>query len=229
VVPNLAIDRSRVLAHRGLLDGRDPASENLLVTLRVAADAGFGLEFDVREDGHGRLVLSHDPADWSSDRDAVSFLTDPPGTALHALNVKDPAAVPQILDVIERAGTGARFFLFDLELACGTAEEAEALAELAKARGMKVARRLSDREPVLDSILADAACEHVWLDELDGPWVDRDCVEQLRAAGKVVWYVSPELHRPQPVSDLLPRWAEALDWGVAGICTDYPTALSASN
>jgi glycerophosphoryl diester phosphodiesterase len=229
VVPYPNIERSRVLAHRGLLDGRDPERENLLPTLRGAAETGYGLEFDVRADAEGRLVLSHDPADWSSDRDANDLLANPPGDALHALNVKDPAAVPQILDAIEAAGTGERFFLFDLELACATPAAADELAELAKARGARVARRLSDREPVLEDIVADDSCEHVWLDEFDGPWVDRDCVQRLADAGKVVWYVSPELHRPQPVSSLLARWAETLDWGVAGICTDHPTALGAAN
>jgi glycerophosphoryl diester phosphodiesterase len=224
----MSVIHAAVLAHRGMLDGRDPARENTLATLRVAADAGYGLEFDVRCDPAGRLVLAHDPAGWSADRDAVALLSDPPGRALHALNVKDPAAVAPALDVLEAAGTLERFFFFDFELACAGGEEADALAATAAARGALVARRLSDREPVLDAILADTACTHVWLDEFDGPWAGRECVERLAAAGKVVWYVSPELHRPQPLAALRRRWTEMRAWGVAGICTDHPLALSAA-
>jgi glycerophosphoryl diester phosphodiesterase len=216
----------RVLAHRGLLDGPDRARENRLDTLRAAGSAGFGLEFDVRLDGHGRLVLSHDPADWSADHDAEALLADPPGTALHALNVKDPVAVVPALDVLERAGTAHRFFLFDFELACKDADEAAALAAAARARGAAVARRLSDREPVLDELVAGAV-DHVWLDELDDPWVNAGVVARLISAGKTVWYVSPELHRLQSPADLRRRWSAVCDWGVSGICTDHPMALSA--
>jgi glycerophosphoryl diester phosphodiesterase len=224
----ISVTQATVLAHRGMLDGRDPARENTLATLRTAAEAGYGLEFDVRCDSAGRLVLTHDPADWSADRDAVALLSDPPGRALHALNVKDPVAVAPTLDVLERAGTMDRFFFFDFELACADGEEAVALAATVAARGALVARRLSDREPVLEDILADAACTHVWLDEFDGRWAGRECVERLAGAGKVVWYVSPELHRPQPLAALRRRWTEMRAWGVAGICTDHPLALSAA-
>jgi glycerophosphoryl diester phosphodiesterase len=210
-----------------MLDGRDPARENLLATLHAAARAGYGLEFDVRRDAAGRLVLAHDPAEWSADRDAEALLVDPPGDALHALNVKDPAAVLPALDALERAGTLHRFFFFDFELACADAAQAAALSAAVAARGGAVARRLSDREPVLDELLGDAAVEHVWLDEFDGPWADEASVSALISAGKTVWYVSPELHRPQPMAALRRRWHDVLAWGVSGICTDHPTALSA--
>lgn len=216
-----------VLAHRGWLNGPDPEHENLVASLRNAAAAGFGVEFDVRRDASGQLVLSHDPVPWSPERDALSFLTDPPGDHLHALNVKDPAAVASTLDVLERAGTTERFMFFDFELACADAGAAAALAATVARRGARVARRLSDREPVLADIVADAACRHVWLDEFDGPWADRACLEQLTDAGKFVWYVSPELHRPVPVTDLIPRWQQLLAWGARGVCTDHPVALAA--
>ncbi|MCW2982630.1 MAG: hypothetical protein JWR63_200, partial [Conexibacter sp.] len=129
----------QVLAHRGLLDGPDHARENVLPALRAAAEAGFGLEFDVRQDADGQLVLSHDPAAWAPERDAVAFLADPPGDAIHAFNVKDPAAVAPALDAIDAAGTLARFFFFDFELACATPGDAAALAAAVTARGGAVA------------------------------------------------------------------------------------------
>jgi len=222
--PHARID---VLAHRGWLNGPDPEHENLVASLRAASAAGFGVEFDVRCDASGQLVLSHDPVPWSPERDARSFLTDPPGDHLHALNVKDSAAVAPTLDVLERAGTTDRFMFFDFELACADAGAAAALAGSAARRGAPVARRLSDREPVLGDIVADAGCRHVWLDEFDGPWADRECLERLTDAGKFVWYVSPELHRPCLAPDLTPRWEQLLAWGALGVCTDYPVAFAA--
>jgi glycerophosphoryl diester phosphodiesterase len=219
---------AQVLAHRGLLDGPDHARENALPALREAAARGFGSEFDVRRDGDGRLVLTHDPAAWAPEHDASAFLADPPGDALHAFNVKDAGATRAALDAIAAAGTIGRFFFFDFELACPDAGEADALRAEVAARGGAVARRLSDREPILDDLVADAATEHVWLDEMDGPWVDRDVVARLRDAGKRVWFVSPELHRPQPLAALQRRWSDVLQWGVTGICTDHPLALRAA-
>lgn len=223
-MPGPSAAHAPVLAHRGLLDGPDAVRENTLGALRAAAaEHGHGLEFDVRADGD-RLVLSHDPARWSPVLDATALLADPPGDALHALNVKEPAAMPAILDVLERAGTLDRFFLFDFELACATRDEAAALSAACAERGATVARRLSDREPVLGEIVSDDAVAHVWLDELDGPWVDRDTVAALTGAGKHVWYVSPDLHGREGLDTLPARWAKARDWGVTGICTDYATA-----
>jgi hypothetical protein len=34
------------------------------------------------------------------------------------------------------------------------------------------------------------------------------------------------LHRPQPLAALRRRWDDVLQWGVTGICTDHPLALS---
>jgi glycerophosphoryl diester phosphodiesterase len=219
---------AQVLAHRGLLDGPDHARENALPTLREAAARGFGSEFDVRCDAGDRLVLTHDPAAWAPEHDALAFLADPPGDALHAFNVKDAAATRAALDAIVAAGTLHRFFFFDFELACPDAGDADALRAEVAAHGGAVARRLSDREPVLDDLVADAATEHVWLDEMDGPWVDASVVGRLRDAGKRVWFVSPELHRPQPLAALRRRWSDVLQWGVSGICTDHPLALRAA-
>jgi glycerophosphoryl diester phosphodiesterase len=218
----------QVLAHRGLLHGPDHARENALPALREAAARGFASEFDVRADADGRLVLTHDPAAWAPEHDALTFLAEAPGDvdALHAFNVKDADATRAALDAIADAGTLDRFFFFDFELACPDAVAADALRAEVAERGGAVARRLSDREPVLDDLVADAATEHVWLDEMDGPWVDRTVVARLRDAGKRVWFVSPELHRPQPLAALRRRWDDVLHWGVTGICTDHPLALS---
>src|SRR4051794_13181313 len=209
-----------VLAHRACLYGPGSVRENSREALAAAVERGFGVEFDVNVDDAGRLTLAHDPAPWEEELDAEPFLRDP-GPGLHALNVKSLAALGPMLDVIEQAGTKASFFLFDFELLGAGAGEMAAV----QARGFRVAHRLSEREPHLDRYLDDASVTDVWLDEFDVRWLHREHMRALTSAGKRCFYVSPELHRRQPVQRVAPRWDEVLAWGVAGICTDFPMVL----
>src|SRR5262245_25299025 len=209
-----------VLAHRACLYGPGSVRENSRTALAAAVDKGFGVEFDVRCDDGGRLTLAHDPEPWEEEIDAESFLRDP-GPGLHALNVKSLDALCPLLRVIERAGTARSFFLFDFELLGAGADE---MAKVQR-RGFRVAHRLSDREPTLERLLDDPTVTDVWLDEFDSPWIRDEHVHALTAAGKRTFYVSPELHRRQPVQHVAPRWDEGLAWGVDGICTDFPIHL----
>ena len=208
-----------VLAHRACLHGPGSTRENSRAALAEAIGRGFGVEFDVNFDD-GRLTLAHDPEPWSEEIDAEAFLRNP-GPGLHALNVKSLDAVTPMLRVIDAAGTAHSFFLFDFELLGAGADE---MAKVQR-RGFRVAHRLSEREQHLERYLADPTVTDVWLDEFDWPWVDADHVHALAAAGKRTFYVSPELHRRQPVQRVAPRWDELVDWGVTGICTDYPIHL----
>ena len=126
-----------------------------------------------------------------------------------------------MLRVIEQAGTKGSFFLFDFELLGAGADEMATIQR----RGFRVAHRISEREPHLARYVDDPTVTDVWLDELDWPWLRDEHVHALTAAGKRAFYVSPELHRRQPVQKVAPRWDEVLAWGVAGICTDYPIHL----
>jgi glycerophosphoryl diester phosphodiesterase len=208
-----------VLAHRACLHGPDASRENSRAALAEAVGRGFGVEFDVNFDD-GRLTLAHDPEPWSEEIDAEAFLRNP-GPGLHALNVKSLDAVPLLLRVLEKGGTKDSFFLFDFELLGAGADEMAAIQR----RGFRVAHRVSEREPHLARYLDDPTVTDVWLDELDWPWLRDEHVHALTAAGKRTFYVSPELHRRQPVQVVAPRWDEVLAWGVNGICTDYPIHL----
>jgi glycerophosphoryl diester phosphodiesterase len=210
----------RVLAHRACLDGPGSVAENTRSALAEAVARGFGVEFDVNRDGD-RLTLAHDPEPWSEERDAEAFVRDP-GPGLHALNLKRLDLLDPLLATIQDAGTQERFFLFDFELLGGGL----GLMREVQRRGFRVAHRVSEREPHLERYAADTCVSDVWLDELDGPWVTAEHVAALARRGKQVFYVSPELHRPQPAEALAPRWEQLAAWGAAGICTDYPLALS---
>lgn len=215
----------QILSHRACLHGGGSVEENTLAALGDAIEHGFEVEFDIRRDSDsGQLVLSHDPAAWSQARDATTFLRDPgpDGAGRHALNVKDPDVVDDVLAELERAGTADRFFLFDFELlGC----DAPALMRAVQRRGFAVAHRLSERERHLERYLDDDAVTMVWLDEFETPWVERRHVAELAARSKQTFYVSPELHRPLPPEAVEQRWRELAEWGVTGICTDYPVRL----
>jgi glycerophosphoryl diester phosphodiesterase len=217
-----------ILAHRALLDGPDADAENRRTSIDSAVADGFGVEFDITADpASGALVLAHEPCAWNADRDARAFLRDP-GQTLHALNVKDLDTLDAVLAEIERAGTQANFFLFDFELVAPDRGPCMELMRRVRQRGFAVAHRLSEREPFLGDLLA--ATEPpvaVWLDEWARPWVRRHHVAALRDIGTATYYVSPELHRPQPAAALRDRWEELIGFGVTGICTDYPRALGA--
>jgi glycerophosphoryl diester phosphodiesterase len=208
-----------VLAHRACLHGPGTVRENSRAAIAAAVERGFGVEFDVNVH-HGRLTLAHDPEPWDEEIDAEAFLRDP-GPGLHALNVKNLDALELLLRVIENAGTAASFFLFDFELLNAGADEMAAVQR----RGFRVAHRLSEREPYLRRYLDDPTVTDVWLDELSRPWLRDVHVHELTAAGKRTFYVSPELHRRQPVQLVAPRWDEVVAWGVTGICTDFPIHL----
>lgn len=50
----------RLIAHRGLHSNKEPAPENSLAAFALAADAGYGIELDVRETADGGIVVCHD-------------------------------------------------------------------------------------------------------------------------------------------------------------------------
>jgi glycerophosphoryl diester phosphodiesterase len=218
-----------ILSHRGCLSGPLPGSENTLTALLKAIDHGFGVEFDIQLtlDGDG-LVLSHDPADRTPQRDVGSFLAFvarmEPG-ANHALNVKNLFTLKAITAMLEREQLKERFFLFDFELLTHDLADCRYLMRSLAADGFQIAYRLSEREPYLEQYAADPTVERIWLDELKRPWITRSQVRRLTDQGKQVTYVSPDLHARLGPDALPAHWEQMISWGVGGICTDYPLPL----
>ena len=216
-----------ILSHRACLTGPCPADENSPAALARAVAHGYGVEFDVnREPGGARLVLTHDPAPWSAERDATRFLRDPGSGPRHALNVKDLDVVDAIADELDAAGTADRFFLFDFELLEPDRAASRRRIRALQERGLEVAHRVSEDEPFLDEYLADPTVTTLWLDEWRTPWVGAEHLLALAEAGKATYYVSPDLHGRRDLDALQRRWAVVAGWGATGICTDYPHALA---
>ena len=215
-----------ILAHRALLFGPDRAAENTLPAITAAHREGLPIEFDITIDEHGeRLVLSHDVAPWTAQREPRDLLALPALASPHALNVKDLCALPEILDLLERHDAVSRVFLFDFELVSAGRRSARYLMRSVQERGFAVAHRVSEREPFAREHAADDSVSTIWLDEFGRDGLQEADVRLLVDAGKRCVYVSPDLHRRETPATLRARWLEVTSWGVHGICTDYPIAL----
>ena len=60
----------------------------------------------------------------------------------------------------------------------------------------------------------------VWADEFDSLWLTGREVERVRAAGRLFYVISPEIHGFEHDA-MLRRWKDFRAWHVDGVCTDY--------
>ena len=212
-----------LLAHRGNLRGPAGAAENSVGLVRQAMELGFGLETDIRRTEAGQFYISHDPL-----AEPVPPLADEhlalwrryPEQAI-ALNVKELGYEQDLVGFLESHGVLGQVFLFDFELLEKTPG---ATARLFRSLhpGVKLAARVSDRygEKVEQALSIECA-EVIWLDEFDSLWLRQEHTVKLKAAGRELYAISPEIHG-FPLEVARRRWAEFADWGIDGICTDFP-------
>lgn len=216
----------KILAHRGNVAGPDPASENSLARVGEALALGYGLETDVRYAPQRGFYLSHDPAPPSADSLLAAHCAlwrRHPG-AIIALNVKELGQERALLEALNALRVVPQLFLFDMELIEPRAGETARLYRRFDA-AVTIAARVSDRGEPIERALGIEVASAVWLDEFDGPWATADTVGRLKAAGKAVYAVSPELHG-RPLEAAEGRWRDFAAWGVDGICTDWPARLA---
>ena len=220
--------RMDILAHRANVAGPDHATENSPSAFRAALSRGWGLEIDVRHAG-GRLYISHDARDdagsgpWTGDADECFAAIRQHPRATIAVNIKETGREAELLSELARYGVLGQCFLFDMELVeVHRGETARAFRSLNTT--VALAARVSDRNEPVDGALADTEAGVVWLDEFDGPWCAEADVRRLKAAGKAVYAVSPDLHGGT-LERAQRRWIDFFTWNVDGICTDYPAEL----
>ena len=143
--------------------------------------------------------------------------------AVIALNIKELGDEAALIAFLESQGVIAQTFLFDMELIEPRAgETARRFRDLHPA--VSLAARVSDRGESIARALDIDVASVIWLDEFDGLWCTESDVRALKDAGRTVYAVSPELHGAPPAVTR-ERWADFINWGVDGICTDYPLAL----
>jgi glycerophosphoryl diester phosphodiesterase len=215
-----------ILAHRGNLRGPDPVGENSLASIEAALELGFGIETDVRHDEDAGFYISHDLARPAPSalfaRHAEAWRRYP--DAVVALNIKELGRERELVAELAHAEVLDQLFLFDMELIEPARGQTAHLYRAISDR-VALAARVSDRGEMVAQALGIAEASHIWLDEFDGPWATADTVATLKAANKQVYAVSPDLHGAS-LDTALKRWREFVHWGVDGICTDWPIALS---
>lgn len=189
------------ISHRGNLFGKTDKENHLLYLLK-AVHAGFGVETDILRAPCGRLVISHDPVEWTPINDAALVLKNLiDNDAFVALNIKEEGLLEDILKIINPFEFNG--FMFDFELCCSDPESE--IQEYQKA-GFKIARRISDRGERITGY-----CDYIWMDEMDSTNSISIFMNDLDPH-KIV-YVSPELHE-RPVEE---RRTDISSF----ICTDY--------
>ena len=216
-----------ILAHRAYRDGCDPASENSLTAVEVCLRQGWGVEIDIRRSDDGQFYVSHDRTDHSDLNDAGIFccaIRDLARVPV-ALNVKELGYERELLDLLARNQLLAKVFLFDMELIEETPGEAAHLFRCLSSE-VQVAVRVSDRREPVNRVLQPGMPKIVWLDEFDSLWVTREDIEALKLGSKRIYVISPEIHGFAE-EQMMQRWRDFSEWGVDGICTDYPARLDA--
>ncbi len=216
-----------LLAHRGLTEGPDPVRQNRLDTFARALEQGFGIEVDVRHCPVRRAhYIGHDPGRWTPEQDLERHLAlwrRFPSQVV-ALNLKDLEDLPGLVRALAGQGGLDQVFLFDMELLepnPGRAAEEIRILE----PGVRLAARTSDRAEPLARAARCPVTDRVWLDEFDGPWAGPQDFAALKAAGKAIYAVSPDLHGA-PLEVARSRWADFAAWGASGICTDHASDLA---
>ena len=210
-----------ILAHRGNMEGPDRLGENRCEIIARALARGFGVETDIRRWVDGRLYISHDRqaggAAETAELHASLWATYP--DCLIALNIKERGHERATLDLLQRHRLLDQAFMFDMELIeplpGEIARELRSLNPLAR-----LASRISDRGETAQKALSLPG-EYIWLDEMDSPWASAAVIQKLHDAGRVVIGVSRDLHGERPEA-CYRRWDEFAEWGVEGICTDWP-------
>ena len=97
-IPNWLLDRP--IAHRGLHDGGAGIPENSLAAFAAAADAGYGIELDVRLAGDGTVVIFHD-IDLQRMTGTEGRVADRPWAALAGLSLLDSGeSIPKFEEVL---------------------------------------------------------------------------------------------------------------------------------
>jgi glycerophosphoryl diester phosphodiesterase len=215
-----------VISHRGNLVGPCPSAENRLRAVRAALSCSWGVETDIRRAPDGRFYVSHDPQSspeglLAEDYCAL-FRANPDATI--ALNIKELGGEDALIALLDEHGVLAQTFLFDMELieerAGSTARRFRDLHPT-----VRLAARVSDRGESLERALGIDVASVIWLDEFDRPFFTEADVTRLKDANRTVYAVSPDLHG-RPAEDTRDRWLDFINWGVDGICTDYPAALA---
>lgn len=214
-----------VIAHRCYREGAEMRRENSLTAVNECLRRGWSIEIDLRRTATGEFYFSHDAGPLTSENEATAIVQSIAKNAKVpvAINVKELGYESALIRFLEENKVIEKVFLFDMEFVeSRPGLSAKRFRELNPHVG--IAARVSDRSEPVERALEISEASFIWLDEFDSLWVDGDTLMQLKQAQKTVYAVSPEIHG-FPVSEVQCRWCELRQWGVDGVCTDYPELL----
>jgi len=215
-----------IFSHRGNLNGKIPLKENTTIYLSEAIEHGFSVEFDINFNFEKtQLVLSHDGTDSDTLNDVDEFLSKVEDPQFHALNIKNPFTVLEILTRLKEKNVHENFFLFDFELLISDKKIAKYFMHVIGKQGFKVAYRLSEKEDYFEEYLVNKDVKILWMDEFEIPWIKEHHIKEFIQTNKQTIYVSPDLHGEDNFNLLKKRWEQIISYGVSGICTDFPEEL----
>lgn len=217
----------RILSHRGIGFGQP---ENSPQAAAAAAERGYGLELDVRLDAAGRPVISHDPprAPFWPLTDALAFLQKQSVPVAFHLKSQDRAVWDPLADAVRRRPD---WFIFDPDRTTARAIK-QVYPNVPLALSVSE-RAFSSTLFSIDEALKCADADLIWWDEWTqlGAVYNEDQRARLRAAGKAVYAISPELHASTTPRHALAdqpetAWRALCRLQVDGICTDEPERLA---
>ncbi len=215
-----------IYSHRGNINGKAPDKENSISYLADAISRNLNVEFDINFTvDKTKLVLSHDENESTKENEVDKFLSTIKTPQFHALNIKNPHSIIDILEKIRNNNIQSYCFLFDFELVIPNISEARFVMKSIQKQGFNVAYRLSENEKYYDAYLKNEDVKLLWMDEFSIPWIDNSQVLELKQAGKQTIYVSPDLHGEKDITIIRKRWGNMIESGISGICTDYPHEL----
>ena len=198
-----------ILCHRGLWV--KTKKQNTLNAFKMALEAGFGVELDVR-DLKSKIIISHDPS-LSTHPILLSdffdlFKTYKQKNKMVAINIKTDGIAEEISRLVNQYNV-SNYFTFDMSI-----------PEMLRYKniGLKYFARLSEYEK--DPIMIENATG-IWLDAFETEWYDEDYLNDLLQNRKDICIVSAELHG----RDYTNQWAliKGLnDQNNLMLCTDKP-------
>jgi len=175
-------------------------------------------------EARGQFYISHDSVRHSAENDLENYsrLFEKYPKAELAINVKELGYEAALVELVRSGKLGQKSFYFDFELlelqSPGAAQRK--IKCLSNAASVRLASRLSDRNERIDQCLGIPG-EIVWGDEFDSLWITEREVTAIKAANRILYMISPEIHGFDWETTLR-RWHDFKTWGVDGLCTDYP-------
>jgi len=238
-----------IFAHRGLGFG---GKENSLENFEEVLKSGFSLEIDVQMTKDGILVICHDrnlkrtkggdilisEAFYDEIKGLVPtfdefcvLLQGHQRKVSIAIHVKgeNERLLTLLSDRITQHRLENKVFLFDL-----TSNGAKVVKEMNS--NIKIALSVGEKRYfhtifLWDDVKDFKEMDHVWWDEWHSGLYTKENADLIKKENIPIYVVSPELHRhhnhPEgnSLEDIKKVWGKLVQFGVDGICTDYPIEL----